>query len=635
MEARESGTDYHPVHLGIWANWSHADLLIAFTAFFIAIVSTRIWRIVCFAFHRQYVTPIQQNVVYHQCQTILRNSSSAENGIELLTRVLWDNRRKRGTMRFVATVVVAAVCIISTTAESEVLIKSANCGRIIPDIGSDNATLVAEAINNAANYALQCYSNRSTGIIDCGRFITKNIVGHIDTQANCPFSNSICRVGSANLRVDSGFIDSHDHFGLNSHRSERILTRHVFHCAPIKTAGFSSQLTTSFGDITLYHYGSMRLGDEEVDYITTASSLSSQYSHIHGDIDARNSDFVPIDPIRRNDADTNIVLLSGNGVLFTAPSSDEWYRVSPTASKLILSNASDTDKSDQIYFPPEPGSPLGCAEQFQFFHKDIENCGPVAGFHDALTGPAPFFNTTHDEALNYVARTPSAVNFAYLINVIAKTSLGSLVNVITQLGPASLASQGAKMGLFQILLSSNQWQLDVVRWSEIYWASLQAGFPNTAYFYPKNSSLLGVRTNFTSQDFLNLCNNQKIRSTSYGSFSVFGLLFTLVVGLFIILTSYLLEPISKILYNKWGYKTYAHLGWATSATLQLQRLAHEELGFGTWTKGTGKVPATEEGELLACLDLTNPIHPMLSLANIPSQETECRDAHELAVTSPA
>ncbi|KAH8158685.1 hypothetical protein CIB48_g9572 [Xylaria polymorpha] len=37
-----------------------------------------------------------------------------------------------------------------------------------------------------------------------------------------------------------------------------------------------------------------------------------------------------------------------------------------------------------------------------------------------------------------------------------------------------------------------------------------------------------------------------------------------------------------------------------------------ELGFGTWSRGTEEVPATKDGELLACLDLTNPVHPVLS-----------------------
>ncbi|KAI0439426.1 hypothetical protein F4803DRAFT_564555 [Xylaria telfairii] len=680
MESHDRGAEYYPVHLGLWTNWSRgrifgptltlkrkdADLFIAFTAFFIAIVSTRVWRIVCFAFHRRYATPTQQDVVYHQHQVILRNSSSAENGIQLLIRLLWDNRNKKGSMRLATTVMVAAVCIvafaaaggfssqISTTAGIEVLIKSANCGFDSLN-GASSAEqfpilpVIAGAINNAANYAQQCYSNNNTGILDCGRFVTKNIASHIDTQAGCPFSDSLCRVGSANVRVDSGFINSHDHFGLNSPPNERILTRTVLHCAPMKTAGFSSQLTISSGNITLYHYGSMQSGDSVVDYMATSSSISSQYSIIeilleNGTVNTHYSDFIPIGPIFRNNADINIVFLSGNGVLFTAPSSDQWYRVSPTKSdfNLYKGNTSDTSPSFQAYLPLEPGSPLGCAQQFQFCRKDNQHCGPLASFYDATAGAAPFFNTTVDESMHGVANTTAAAHFAYLTNAIGVNSFGSVYNVISQLGPASLASQSTKIGVFQGPLPSNQWQLDVIRWSDIYMATLQAGFLRTAYFNPADSSLLGMRTNFTSPELLKLCNNQKIRSTEYGSFNLFALLFTFVVGFLIIITSYLLEPISNLLYNRWGYKKYAHLEWSTNATLQLQRLAHEELGFGTWSKGTEEVPATRDGELLACLDLTNPVHPVLGPPHkddIASEETqispETQDAQEILSTAVA
>lgn len=50
------------------------------------------------------------------------------------------------------------------------------------------------------------------------------------------------------------------------------------------------------------------------------------------------------------------------------------------------------------------------------------------------------------------------------------------------------------------------------------------------------------------------------------------------------------------------------------ATLQLQRLAHEELGFGTWSRGAHEMPSTEPDELLGYLDITDPGHPVLRAA---------------------
>lgn len=58
---------------------------------------------------------------------------------------------------------------------------------------------------------------------------------------------------------------------------------------------------------------------------------------------------------------------------------------------------------------------------------------------------------------------------------------------------------------------------------------------------------------------------------------------------------------------------YSRLEWFTSDLLQLQRLAHEEIEFGTWTECVGAkvVPVTAKGEVLVVLDLQDPTHPRL------------------------
>ncbi|KAI0424065.1 hypothetical protein F5Y09DRAFT_348098 [Xylaria sp. FL1042] len=49
------------------------------------------------------------------------------------------------------------------------------------------------------------------------------------------------------------------------------------------------------------------------------------------------------------------------------------------------------------------------------------------------------------------------------------------------------------------------------------------------------------------------------------------------------------------------------MGWL------LQRLAHEQLGFGTWSKGAADIPVTEAGNILGRLDISNPDHPIIYL----------------------
>ncbi|KAI1741384.1 hypothetical protein F4680DRAFT_464788 [Xylaria scruposa] len=663
--------EYYPVQLGVWTNWSRGpilgptltvvrregDLLIAFTALFVALVSTRGWRIVSFAFHRYYSSPIPQGAVYHQHQAILRNSSDTQSSIWLLSNLLWANRKnKRTILRPLMTMLVAIIYTvvftvagglssqISTAVGTDVLIKSKNCGWNDHNLRTSleylflTTAFVAAGISNAANYAQQCYSDNAAGILDCGRLVAKRISTQIDTQAGCPFEDGVCRDSSANLFVDSGYIDSHDHFGLNSPLSEKVLTRYVMHCAPMKTQGYSTQRNTSIGTITLYQYGNTTTSTGIKDYMATAKTVESQYAYLlshdtnqvtanyelnpfnvqikNGSVKTNNTDsgFVPLDSIFRPDADLTVILLATNGVLHTKPSSDQWYRVSPTSLNVGSSGSASSQDSRPYFLPLEDASPLGCTQQWQFCRQSTDNCGSLGSFSDAVANAALIFNTTDEDLANITYNGTSAAQFHYF-----KTAIGEapgLVTVLQQMGPTSLASQSSLTASRQGPLPSNQWQLDVIHWFDIQMAGLQLSFLRTAYFNPTGelSSILQSRRNFATQAETTLCMNQKIKSTAHSSFSLFGLIFTYVIGFVVITTSFLLEPIAWLLYRKRGYNQNATLEWTTNTTLQLQRLAHEGSGFGTWSKGTENIPVVKTGDTLGCLDYTNPNHPILSPA---------------------
>lgn len=309
LDAHPSSTGQYPIHIGTWMNWSRgqilgatltlkrqdADLLIAFTAFFIAFVATRTWRILCFAFHRASSTSDPQDIIYHQSQAILRNSSDPEEGIRLFFSLLWKIRRlKRKCLRPLSIATTAIFCVagftiaggfssrISTAVGDEVLIKSANCGFL----SSGETTYfnllpyLAKRIDSAANYAQQCYSNDSVNLLDCGRFVTKRLGANrlVDTKAACPFRNNMCRDDLKNMRLDTGYIDSHNDLGLNAPINKRILWRHVFHCAPLVTDGFTSQSDIFLQNTTIYHYGNFTTGAGLEDYMYTAESVESQYT---------------------------------------------------------------------------------------------------------------------------------------------------------------------------------------------------------------------------------------------------------------------------------------------------------------------------------------------------------------------
>ncbi|KAI7775061.1 hypothetical protein LA080_007397 [Diaporthe eres] len=123
--------------------------------------------------------------------------------------------------------------------------------------------------------------------------------------------------------------------------------------------------------------------------------------------------------------------------------------------------------------------------------------------------------------------------------------------------------------------------------------------PMVAHHFGYNTGIMvivGIAQGPTDPDFLQyrwpplneheqkICNNQKIRSSPYTSFSCFGLYFTFITGALIIITSYILEPLLNWLHRRRQHKSYAHLEWISNNSLQLHRMAHEQLMEQEWAK---------------------------------------------------
>jgi len=68
-----------------------------------------------------------------------------------------------------------------------------------------------------------------------------------------------------------------------------------------------------------------------------------------------------------------------------------------------------------------------------------------------------------------------------------------------------------------------------------------------------------------------------------------------------------------------GRLAYAHAEWQAQSTLQLHRLAHENLGLVTWTRTDEAIPVTQRGDTLAVLDVMDSKHARMAA---PSEELE-------------
>ena len=111
----------------------------------------------------------------------------------------------------------------------------------------------------------------------------------------------------------------------------------------------------------------------------------------------------------------------------------------------------------------------------------------------------------------------------------------------------------------------------------------------------------------------------------YSSFNVLGISLILSLGSLIIILDSFLEPVIawlkkrkflKQMRNDQYHRTGSHplgaiLEWPTTSALQLQRLAHEEAGYGKWEGCDGANPVTMSGEKLGLLDVEEIERPFL------------------------
>ncbi|KAI9151345.1 hypothetical protein HJFPF1_08547 [Paramyrothecium foliicola] len=686
----------YDVQLGFWRNWSRgyvfgatltltrseASLLIAFTSIFLAFAGNRFWRIICLALHYSFSNPDPglQDGLYHQRQLILRNSHTAESGLRslILLFVSWRRATKSALSRTLLPILLAVIsfsgfivaggfsAVISTSVGSEILIKSNSCGMLGIGLNSTNTWFIdtpyrATQIANAVNYAQQCYSSTSSSVLECATYVTPSLPARIDVAAGCPFNNGngICKNSSSNLLLDTTYMDSNKHFGLNAPSTERVYHRETFHCAPLTTKGYSSPYTHPSGhNYTRYNYGSAAVGSRGnmtfLNYTMEVDSLSTQYppptSHrtvkgrylasalgafsFNGTHSYELSAFEPNDDLKRDDADVFIFFLSGNGMYFIEPTLDPWYRATtpgPSISSL------DTAGRRTIFTSDEASSPLACATQYQFCRGDptesgdASNCGPLAGQMDAMVGAAPLFDMPADLDAILSSEVPSglskaASSFHWYLAIWQMTGFAPHT-LFNTLGQSSLSSQQSIISGVQGPLPNNQWQTDITRLWNTSRATYQASFVNTA----KGVSRLDYQQYLmkpSDDQQRHLCTSQKIRSSRFGSFSVFGLCFTYIVGFLIISISFSMEPILRQWHNylqrkphggnfdrdgKVSRDSYRFLEWVTNGTLQQHRLAQEGLGWceGGWKGCTDENPTTITAQGLGSLDARDPNHPIL------------------------
>ncbi|KAK8075357.1 hypothetical protein PG997_010020 [Apiospora hydei] len=647
------------VHLGIWTNWSRGsavkgatltttreqgNLLIAFTALFVPFVASRFWRIFAIIFHQCYSTSDMRDAIHHQRQVALRNSSSPESGLMTLIRLMWAWRRtaRRSWIRVLPVTMFSVFSIgaftvaggfssqISTS--DEVLLRGDDC-EAPTAITNGNLTLSsaetsywASLENTVNNYAQQCYSNQSSGLLECSKFVVRTVpTAVMDYNAPCPFRSGICRRNSSNLLLDTGHLNSNDIFGLNARRDETFTMRYVLKCAPLVTESYTQAVTAFNRTFTVYNYGpGLSTADSKPNYTIAVPDIESQarnFLTFQGAFVETSSTFRPDPAVVEPDGDVSLFFLSGNGVHFVSKAEDDWYRATVRAG--TLSNF-DGPEAHDTYRPEEAASPLGCIEQFQWCRDpDQGQCGKLEGSLDSQISATPWFNISREdlEPDRPVSQTRlgSAIIWAwYALSIDSGDNLSTTIN---RIGAATLASQESISQGLMWTINEKQWQLDVTRWWHIMLASFQAKFVNTAQ--GSKDSPFRPYTIPPANDYeRERCSNQKIRSTKYANFSILGLVLTYSLGAIIVIISFIIVPVLRLLQKHGWYDKYAYLEWEGDTAIQLHRVAQDQLGHGHWTDCDERIPITRPDDLLAPLDISDPKHPMLAriVDNTTSEE---------------
>ncbi|KKY13326.1 hypothetical protein UCDDS831_g09109 [Diplodia seriata] len=578
-----SKSDNYEILIGIWTNWTRGsvfgrtltlqrrdgDLLIAFIALFVTIVGTSLWRILCFGLHGFFSTEKTRDGVYHQRQAILRNSANGASGLIRFVQAMWAWRHKDSKpYRRIAPLIIFTtlfLCVfgvasgfssrVSTGIGNEVLIQT-------PDLGVSTgrnltwaqilsiwAPAYLRSVLSYATYAQQCYTN-DTNTANCNNFIKPRLEYLVQRNASCPFGADMCKLSNGNIFIDTGLLDFNDDLG-----------------APFENVTNATyEYETDIPDFAVK--------------VNTAPAFynigTRQVYGMNGTVDP-NSAFVPMPSLLRVDADMVLIFLSANEIGYSGAVDDPWYAAHQPYDRVIQFEDQNPGVS-QIYHRDEPASVLGCVLQEQICNprtpERSRRCTPLGPWED-LTVSAMELVNSEDEA--------------WLLQVLIWLSLNNqapLWDIINTLGSSSLSSSFSLTNGIQAALPPDQWQRDVERWHSIMMASLQGSVVEVAEG-PSAPELRAEYQKPANDRERALCRRQKIMSTAHSNFSVFGLSFIFVAGGLVILASWILEPLVAFVQRRCRLDSYARLEWCANETLQLQRLAHEELGMGTWSNIRG------------------------------------------------
>jgi hypothetical protein len=319
-----------------------------------------------------------------------------------------------------------------------------------------------------------------------------------------------------------------------------------------------------------------------------------------------NSLFTPIPEITTPNADLTLLFLQMNDIRYAGKVYDQWFSAQTPTGLSAVSGA-------ELYVRDAPARVLGCASKVQYCTSSISS--------NKKCTELDFQDRAQHQAESIWSNKEQKFLFEWSIGKTNWPATGALPYILG--GTMLIASRNLPVR-WMAPLPDNQWELEVEHLFQIKLAGMQHSYVTLAAG-PSDPDMLQYWEHPSKPEEKRACNQQKVRSDAFTSFSVFGLSIIIVVSALTIIISMVLENLMECIYAKTN--PFLSLEWRTMETLQLQRLAHETLGAGNWFNTNQEYPITEPEELLAILDILDYSHPILKLP--PNEITDQVHVHEV------
>lgn len=625
---------------GIWINWSHgsvwgltwtlcptqATILTNSLALFTTLAGIQLWTVLRYAIHHlgSRHQPDPSTPHHTQQQLILRNAGSSFMTARLILPLAWNERRSSGdrsfrsyaigtlgilhTILFMIAGVFSNKAIITSSinGSSAVVSRSPQCGiwntTYLEDAGIDYNDYrneeefglwiqyyakLAENVQLSLEYAQECYISPARTDYMSSTCNTLKIP-HLPFQRHrtaCPFDTRICHHQADAMVLDTGYIDTHDHLGINAKPDDRLQYRRVTTCAVLNDTAYvtnwngdvvSSDLSLKPPPETAYaNYGPDLY--KHTNWTYAYSNFAAYFDNFTAQVNMpyqlnvaqamasaapqwTGSDFEPIPELAQTDADLALLFLSFSGTYYDQVD-DPWF----SAHRPITFAQSSLQFLRNRYSRNLAVSTIACKEQHQFC-TSLGQCTAFLGF-DQVQNNATFNDnlTSHQNAtFDRVLRAVSASRIHGLLQFLQRTTTPLLASNFTTAGSSGLTVSQP--------LPNDQWELELNYWHSISMAQLQRTVVQwaTGQIAPEPQYVEYLLRPEEEGDIW-FCNNLIIPSDAYQSFSVVSIILLIVFGTLVIIAGLTIRSMTVFIRKSIG-RPVSRDDWDRDAMLGLRRL---------------------------------------------------------------